>query len=191
MITGPISVLGLITTPSSKSFSSYLSIVSLGSLYSGIPYLNTPPIFSWASKIVILYPFLAKINANVIPAGPPPIIATLCLFFGRFSKWILSRYSFDISSSISQNLTGSLLIPLIQLPLHWSSWGHTTEQIADNGLFSKSISPASLIFPSLNKEITCGIGVSIGQFALHLGFLHKKHLSASNNNSFINFSPLS
>ena len=59
------------------------------------------------------------------------------------------------------------------------------EQIADNGLLLNNISPPSIIFPSLNSLTTSGISVLIGQFALHLAFLHNKHLSASNNNSFI------
>ena len=61
----------------------------------------------------------------------------------------------------------------MQFPLHWASWGHTIEQTKDNGLFLNSTSPALAICPSLNKSITIGIGVLIGQFAWHLGFLQR------------------
>ncbi len=44
------------------------------------------------------------------------------------------------------------------------------EQTTDKGLFSNKISPASFILSSLNNPITSGIGVLIGQLALHLGF---------------------
>ena len=47
------------------------------------------------------------------------------------------------------------------------------------GLFWKSICPASLILFSLNNEITCGIGVLMGQPCIHRGFLQLRHLFAS------------
>ena len=94
-------MLGLILTPSSTNFSDILSTILFGSLYSGIPYLNTPPIFSCASNIVTLKPLLASINAIVIPAGPPPTIAILSLLASGFSNFTLFRYFNDNSSSIS------------------------------------------------------------------------------------------
>ena len=86
-------MLGLILTPNSIRISSYLSIIELCNLYSGIPYLNTPPIFSWASNKVTLNPFLAKIIDKVIPAGPAPIIAIVSSCFTQrgdvsiINKW--------------------------------------------------------------------------------------------------------
>ena len=182
--TGPIKALYLILTFKSNSLSSKLSNISLFNLKSGIPYLNTPPISEFFSNMVTLYPFLAKINAIVIPAGPEPIIATLSFNFNSWLNLVFFKYCDDICVSSSWNLTGSLLIPFIQFPKHWSSWGHIIPQAADNGLLLNKISPASSILPSLKSPIISGIGVSMGQFALHLGFLQRRHLSTSSCNIF-------
>ena len=50
----------------------------------------------------------------------------------------------------------------IQCPSQNSSWGHINPVIADNGLFLKSISPASFILFSLSNPMTSLIGVFIG-----------------------------
>ena len=65
-----------------------------------------------------LNPFLANIIDKVIPAGPAPIIAILSFLDSTLSNLTLYKYSPEIYSSISQKLTGSLFIPLIQFPLH-------------------------------------------------------------------------
>ena len=72
-----------------------------GNLNFGIPYRKTPPICDLFSNIVTLYPFLANIKANDIPAGPEPIIAILS--FNLFSCFYLVffKYSLDIKLSIS------------------------------------------------------------------------------------------
>ena len=174
-------MLGLILTPISINLSSNLSIFVFGNLNSGIPYLNTPPICACASNIVTSYPLNVSMNAIVIPAGPPPIIATfdflvsvLCILKSK-----LSMYFDEISFSISPNLTPYVFLFSTHIPSHCFSCGQTNEHTIDNGLFLNKISPAlnNLLF-----KYICIISltfVSTGQPFSQNGILQFKHLKAS------------
>ena len=73
----PTLVLGIISTPMCSMIAISISRTSLGSLYSGIPYLSIPPSLGMLSNIVTSCPLCLKKYAAERPIGPPPITATL------------------------------------------------------------------------------------------------------------------
>ena len=81
--------------------------------------------------------------------------------------------------SMALKCTGVSLRPRMQWPSHWPSWLHTIEHTSENGLFSKSISPASVILFSLKRRMTSGMLVEMGQPFWHMGFLHCRQRFAS------------
>ena len=78
-----------------------------------------------------------------------------------------------------EKCTGVSLRPRTQWPSHCFSWLQTMEHTTDNGLLSNSISPALVMSPSLNRRMTSGMLVWMGQPCWHRGRLQPRQRFAS------------
>ena len=160
----PIVVLQWNTTPSSSIFFISLLTTSLGSRYSGIPNMSTPPGSGSISKISTLKPWRARSPAIVSPAGPEPITATRPRVFG-WSFSLISPMLPSKSAIKRSSLPTCMPCPFFastQWPSHCFSWGHTRPQTAGRLLLSLIIFMALPRFPRESSCIQSGMSWLIG-----------------------------
>ena len=82
----------------------------------------------------------ASSPAQVRPAGPEPMTATLWPFLGAVATLAMpfSAAQSATKRSMRPMDTGSPLIPRTHLPSHWVSWGQTRPEMAGRALASDS-----------------------------------------------------
>ena len=84
----------------------------------------------------------ASSPAQVRPAGPEPMTATLWPFLGAVATLAIpcSAAQSATKRSTRPMATGSPFTPRTHLPSHWFSWGHTRPEMAGRALALDKIS---------------------------------------------------
>ena len=84
----------------------------------------------------------ASSPAQVRPAGPEPMTATLCPLAGAVARLDTpcSAAQSATKRSTRPMATGSPLMPRTHLPSHWFSWGQTRPEMAGRALALDRIS---------------------------------------------------
>ena len=131
--------------------------------------------------MVTSYPSFARSPAQLSPAGPEPITATLFPFLFGFAFGLIPIF-LAVSATYLSSLpieTASPLFPLIHTPSHCVSCGQTLPHTAGSELDCAITSDAPSISPFNISCIKAGIFIDTGQPCIHFAFLQLKHLAAS------------
>ncbi|MPM47109.1 hypothetical protein SDC9_93817 [bioreactor metagenome] len=143
--------------------------------------MSTPPASCKASKSSTWCPMRARSAAQVRPAGPEPMTATLlpvrAAICGLGSSWCSDQSA--TKRSRRPMATERPLMPRVHFASHWLSCGQTRPQMAGRLLLDLMIFAASSRSPSRKARMNWLMGTCTGQPCTQGEFLHWMQRAAS------------